>query len=100
MADPHPTPCTQAFWKPGTSGAMSVVETIALALNATVSLVVVAVLSPAGSAAVHLNPVVASTAAVQCVPCPAAQPASGPALTVAVHLKWPSAWPTVGKGVK
>jgi hypothetical protein len=32
-ADPQPTPCTQTFWKPGTSGARSSVDTNMLAVN-------------------------------------------------------------------
>jgi hypothetical protein len=33
IAVPHPTPCTQTFWTPGMSGAMSVSDTIIAAVN-------------------------------------------------------------------
>jgi hypothetical protein len=87
---------------------MSWVETMTLAVNdswfpsparkksacsTAVSLVVVAVLTPDGSVAVHLNGVLLSSDAVsQRTPCPCMHPASGPLLTVEVHRKAPPEW--------
>ena len=51
-------------------------------------------MTPEGSVALHLKGVLRRSVAVsQRTPCPVRHPASGPLLTVAMHLKAPPEWP-------